>query len=319
MAKIDLGSRLDPQMARAMAKSQALAPGFERLHELPVEEIRRLYREERRFWNEDRRELPKVVGQEIAGPAGPVPIRIYYPSEARPLPALVFAHGGGWIMGDLDTHDKIMRLLALRAGVAVVGIDYSLSPERKFPVAIEECVALLATLEAAGADWGLDPGRLAMGGDSAGANLTLGAALSIRPTKPSLLKAGLLYYGAFGLEDSVSRRLYGGDDDGMSAKDLDFYSSNYLRGEADRDDPRRHSLRADLAGLPPLFIAAAELDPIHDDSIALAALLEARGGPYQLTIYDGVLHGFLHYSRMVDKASKAIDDGAAFLRRVFSL
>ncbi len=319
MGKSDLGGRLDPQMAQAMAKSRTLAPGFERIHELPIEEIRRLYREERRYWNQDRPELPRVVEQAIAGPVGPVPIRIYYPSEVLPLPALVFAHGGGWIMGDLDTHDKIMRLLALRAGVAVVGIDYSLSPEQKFPVAIEESVALLATLEASGADWGLDPARLAMGGDSAGANLTLGAALSLEPAKPGLLKAGLLYYGAFGLADSVSRRLYGGDGDGMSEKDLDFYSSNYLRGAADRDDPRRHSLRADLTGLPPLFIAAAELDPIHDDSIALAALLEARGGAHQLEIYDGVPHGFLHYSRMVDKAAKAIDDGAAFLRRVFAL
>ena len=201
MVKVDLESRLDPQMALAMAKSQELAPGFERIHELPIEQIRRLYRQERRFWNQDRPELPKVVEREIAGPAGPVPVRVYYPTEARPLPALVFAHGGGWIMGDLDTHDKIMRLLALGAGIAVVGIDYSLSPERKFPVAIEECLALFAALESSGGDWGLDPARLAMGGDSAGANLTVGTALSLKKAQPGLLKAGLLYYGAFGLTE----------------------------------------------------------------------------------------------------------------------
>ena len=105
----------------------------------------------------------------------------------------------------------------------------------------------------------------------------------------------------------------------MSEQDLDFYSRNYLRDEADRNDPRRHSLRADLSGLPPQFVAAAELDPVHDDSIALAALLEAQGVPHQLEVYRGVLHGFLHLSRMLDTASKAIDDGAAFLRRIFAL
>lgn len=309
MPKPDLSHRLDPQMAAALAKSATLGPGLERVSALSIPEIRRRYREERRYWNADRPELPAVADDSVAGPVGPVPIRRYYPSDARALPALVFAHGGGWIMGDLDTHDKIMRLLARGSGMAVVGIDYSLSPERKFPVAIEECVALFAALEAEGEAWGIDPSRLAMGGDSAGASLTVGTALSLAP---GVLKAALLYYGAYGLTDSVSRRLYGGE--GMSQEDMDFYSRSHLASEADRNDPRRHHLRADLSALPPLFIAAAELDPIHDDSLALAALAEAQGVAQRLEVYPGLPHGFLHYSRVVRKASQAIEDGAAFLR-----
>ena len=313
----DFKSRLDPQMARAMEKSAALAPGLNGLEDLSIEEIRRRYRQERRFWNEDRPELPRVVDESIPGPVGSVPIRLYYPSEDRPLPALVFAHGGGWIMGDLDTHDKIMRLLALSAGVVVVGIDYSLSPEQTFPVALEECLALCSALAERCSAWGLDPARLAMAGDSAGANLTLGTLLSLKSSGSDLLKAGLLYYGGFGLEQSDSRRRYGGD--GMSARDLAFYSRCYLGDEADRNDPRWHGLRADLTGLPPSFVAAAELDPLLDDSIALAARLEESGVRHELVVYTGVLHGFLHTSRMVDKAQRAIDDGAAFLRRVLDL
>ena len=134
-------------------------------------------------------------------------------------------------------------------------------PEQKFPIALEECLALLTALAERGSAWGLDPARLAMAGDSAGANLTLGTALSLKASGSDLLKAGLLYYGGFGLEQSESRRRYGGD--GMSAGgDLAFYSRCYLRGEADRVDPRWSGLRADLTGLPPSLRRGRRARPV---------------------------------------------------------
>jgi len=319
MATVDLKARLDPQMAAAMARDAELVTWPAPVSELPVAESRRLYKQGRAWWNAGRPELPAVERREIMGPVGPVPLRVYYPSEQRPLPGLVYAHGGGWVLGDLDTHDKIMRRLALAAGMAVVGIDYTLSPEVKFPVAIEETVALFRVLRERGGDWGLDPARLAMAGDSAGANMTVGVALMLKDEAHELIKAALLYYGSFGLAESESRRLYGGPEDGLSAADMAFYSRAYLHDPADARDPRRNNLLAEVSGLPPMFLAAAELDPLHDDSPAFAAHLEAAGVSHELKSYAGVLHGFLHYSRMVDKASEALEDGAAFLRRVLEL
>ena len=313
MARLDLAARLDPQMAEALGKSQELAPGLTAIPELPIPELRRLYAEERRFWNADRPEVARVAEHSLPGPAGDIPIRIYHPSDRANLPALIFLHGGGWIMGSLETHDKIMRVLALEAGVAVVGVDYSLAPEHKFPTALEETLAVIAACAARGGDWGLDPKRLAVGGDSAGANLSLAALYECRDRGPAL-SAGLLYYGAYGLRDSASRRLYGGPEDGLSARDLDYYRDCLVRTPADREDPRIDLLTRDPAGLPPLFIGAADLDPLLDDSRALAALAAAAAVPHAFTVYPGVLHGFLHLSRMVDLARTALADGARWLR-----
>ncbi len=312
MARIDIARKLDPQMAAALVKSRALAPGLAAIPDLPIPELRRLYAEERRFWNADRPEVARVAEQGLPGPAGDIPIRIYYPSDRTTLPALIFLHGGGWVMGSLDTHDKIMRVLALESGLAVVGVDYSLAPEHKFPTALEETLAVIAACAARGADWGLDPARLAVGGDSAGANLSLAALHECREKGPAL-SAGLLYYGAYGLRDSASRRLFGGPEDGLSARDLDYYRDCLVRTPADRDDPRIDLLTRDPAGLPPVFIAAAALDPLLDDSRVLAELAAAAGVPHAFTVYPGVLHGFLHLSRMVDLARSALEEGARWL------
>jgi acetyl esterase len=202
-----------------------------------------------------------------------------------------------------------MRLLARESGIAVVCIDYALAPETRFPRQIEQIAAVLPQLER----FGLRPDRLAFGGDSAGAHLALAATLAqaAGALPPFAL---LLYYGSFGLRDSASRRLYGGPWDGLGEQDLDFYRQCYLRAPEDARDPRYDLLSGNLSGLPPAFIAAAALDPLLDDSRALAAMLEERGTPVELRIYDGVLHGFLHLSRMVDAAMRAIVDGARFLR-----
>ena len=184
-------------------------------------------------------------------------------------------------------------------------------PRPRFPRQLEQIAAVVEQLPAR---FGLDSARIALAGDSAGAHLALAVSLGLRDRGGARPAALLLYYGSYGLRDSASRRLYGGPWDGLTEAELAFYRQCYLRGPDDARDPRYDLLAADLAGTPPCFIAACALDPLQDDSRALAALLEEHGTPVELRVYDGVLHGFLHLSRMVDLSLRAIEDGARFLR-----
>ncbi len=318
MSRIDITGMLDPQMAVALAKQAELVPAIGSIRDLPIAEVRALYERERAHWNEDAPTLARIESGEVSGPVGPIPVRTYYPVTRAPLPALVYLHGGGWILGDLDTHDKIMRLLALRTGVAVVGVDYSLAPEHKFPIQLEESVAVVRHLLQHGGELGLDPARLAIGGDSAGANMSAAVCLDLHAEQPGALKAAVLFYGIYGLRDSASRRKFGGPEDGMAPEDIAYYLDCLIRSPDDLRSPRFDVLGADLAKLPPLFIGAAEIDPLVDDSLVLAELAAAAGIENVLEVYPGVLHGFLHLSRMVDKAGAAIDDAAHWLGRTLS-
>ncbi|NIP45709.1 MAG: alpha/beta hydrolase fold domain-containing protein [Gammaproteobacteria bacterium] len=310
--------RLHPQMKAVLEKQAEVVPNAKKVHELSPSDARRQYLTGRRYWNADAPAVDEVIESSVAGPAGDIPVRVYLPGDVRPLPALVYIHGGGWLVGNLDSHDKIMRLLALRSGAAVVGVDYRLAPEHKFPTALDECRAVVAHLRDHGTDWGIDPQRLAIGGDSAGANLSMAVALSLRDTEPDRLALLVLVYGVFGLSDSTSRRLFGERGDALTNKEMDYYYDCYVRGPEDRHDHRVDVLAADLRGLPPAFISAAAIDLLLDDSIAMKVRMDEAGVPTRLEIYDGVLHGFLHYSRTLDAASEAIDDAAQAIREAFA-
>ena len=314
-AKVDFAERLDPQMRRALEKQKSLIPEWPQPEAASIARMRSLYDKERRFWNAEAPQMPRVRNVTVPGPWREIPLRFYYPSSLRPLPVVIYLHGGGWILGSLDTHDKIMRLLALKTGVCVLGIEYCLAPERKFPDALEEVKEVIRLLTVEGDSYGLDPRALALAGDSAGANLCLAACIETRAAGSDAIKGAALFYGAYGLKDSPSRRRYCGSDAGMSEADLDFYRACLLRDPGDAADPRLDIFRADLKGLPPLFLAAAEIDPVRDDSTLLAEFLAAVQVPHELKVYPGVRHGFLHLSRMLDLAVNAIDDGAAWLRQ----
>jgi acetyl esterase len=291
MATVNYRQRLHPQMTEVLKKQAEVTPNARKVHTLTPDEARAQYAAGRRYWNADAPELDEIVDTSMKGPGGSIPVRVYLHGDERPLPVLIYLHGGGWVVGNLDTHDKIMRLLALRSGAAVVGVDYGLAPQSKFPAAIDECLAAVDHVRDHAADWGIDPERIAIGGDSAGANLAVAVALSLR----------------------------GERGDGLSNKDMDYYYDCYLRGPEDAQDDRFNVLGADLQGLPPAFIAAAGMDPLLDDSVAMHELLGEAGVESKLAIYDGVLHGFLHYSRMLDRSKEAIDDAAEAIREVFAV
>lgn len=313
MSGPDIEARLDPEMRAALAENAKAVAGWEaELRDLAA--ARLAYARGRNHWNADRPAVARVQNQLVPGPHGPIPVRIYRPvADSRLLPVLVFVHGGGYVLGSNDTHDRVMRLLALKSGAAVLGVDYRLAPEHRFPAQIEETAAVLDWIQTQAASVELDRGRVALGGDSAGAHISLGVALRRKARLP-VLKALILYYGAFGLTDSDARRRLGVAETGLSREDLAFYEASYLGGPVPRGDPRYDCLAGDLRGLPPAYVLACELDPLLDDSLELAKGLAAAGVPHRLRRYDGVLHGFLHYSRVVPKAMQALDEGAAALK-----
>jgi acetyl esterase len=313
-SKLPVMDGISPQMRAAIDKSNELAPGAYDT-QAGFDVLRSSYTAERRFWNEGGPLLPQTINTVLPTPHGDVPIRFHIPTVDVRLPAIVYIHGGGFVLGNLDTHDKIMRLLAELTGATVVGLDYSLSPEAKFPVALEQCAALARHLHQEGAHLNIDGDHLALAGDSGGAMLALATLLHLRDEggDSSYVKALLLYYGLYGLRDSVSRRLLGGTWDGLTKEDLDYYMDCYLARPEDADSPYVDCLGADLThGLPPCYIAAAEFDPLRDDSAALALLLRAHQVPCQHDLFPGVIHGFLHHSRLLDTALEALRHGADF-------
>lgn len=305
-------------MKAVLEKQAELTPHMKKVHTLTPDEARAQYARGRAWWNADAPALDDIVDTSIDGPSGSIPVRIHRHGEERPQPALVYLHGGGWVVGNLDTHGKIMRLLALRSGATVVGVDYGLAPECKFPASIGECRAVVEHIRDRGEEWGVDPDRVALGGDSAGANLAMAVALGLRESSPGFLKLLVLVYGVFGLLDSPSRRLFGERGDGLANKDMEYYYECYLRSPSDRRDHRFNVLGANLQGLPPAFICAAGMDPLLDDSIALHAQLGVAGVPSRLAVYDGVLHGFLHYSRLLDPSREAVDAAAGATREALA-
>jgi acetyl esterase len=320
MGIIDVGPRLDPDMRAAMAEAARVAAetkaalDIETVDPFDVVQQRALYNADRKFWNAGGPAMASSEDFTIQGPHGPISLRLHKPdTAAEPAPVLVYLHGGGWIVGGLDTHDRIMRVLAAESGWAVLGVDYRLAPEAKFPIPQEDCAAAADWVLAQGTSKGLDARRLAVGGDSAGANMAMTVILGLRD-RGIEATAGLLYYGSYGLRDSASRRLWGGVEDGLSAADLDFFRACLFDTPEGMLDPRFNILANDLSGLPPLYVLEVEMDPLADDSVALTEAVRAAGGRARHRKVAGVLHGFAHMSKMVGKSLDCLTESGAFLR-----
>jgi acetyl esterase len=241
--------------------------------------------------------------------------RVHRPSADPLLPALVYFHGGGWVWSSVDTHDRLTREYAVAAGCAVISVDYALSPEAVFPQAIEECVAVVRWLGQHGAEWGIDPARLALGGDSAGGNLALGTALMLRDHGGPALRGILALYPVCDADFSRDSYVtYGPGGYFLTEEKMRFYWNAYAPDAASRLNPLACPLRADLAGLPPTMVQTAELDVLRDEGAALADKLRAAGVPTTFEQVPGVIHGYLRASARVGKARAAITAGGAWLK-----
>lgn len=283
---------------------------------MPLAEARAVAERAHVFLNQD---APAIPTREIVaeGPSGPLRLRLYRLSVAddRPLPVLIYFHGGGFAINSVDTHDRLMRLLALRSGVAVVAVAYGKAPEHRFPHQHDEALAALRWVARHGAAQGLDGERIAVGGDSAGANLALGAALAARTAGEPRVSFGILFYGMFAHDfHTPSHRHYGDGRYGLTTARMRWYWEQYLGHSEPTRDPRAAPLLADLTGLPPLLLLAAGLDCLRDDSLRLAERLAAADVPYTLTVHEALPHGFATMNRLVESADEAVTRAALAVR-----
>ncbi|WCM25634.1 alpha/beta hydrolase [Sphingomonas sp. QA11] len=297
---------LDPEIR---AFQRQVTAEYER-HGSPVDvaDRRRIAGLVRERWNLGGPVMASTVDLHIGG----VTARLHRPDDAPDLPVLVYLHGGGWVLFSIDTHDRLMREYAARSGCAVLGVNYSLSPEARYPQALEEVHAALEWLRAEGAAFGLDPRRIAIGGDSAGGNLAVATALRLRDAGQDWLGAVLVNYGAFDTEPRASHGLFQSDDYILNPEEMAAFWTDYL-GETDRDDPYARPLLADLAGLPPTFLCIAECDILADENREMAARLAAAGVPVEARLYAGATHSFIEAVGISPLAARAIDDGARWL------
>jgi acetyl esterase len=251
----------------------------------------------------------------LPGPHAQVPCRLYLPDDVERPPLLVYAHGGGFMQGSIPSWDHFLRELVRQSGVAALSVDYQLSPEAKFPVAFEEMVAMTRLAAREGAGFGIDPTRLAVGGDSAGANLALAAALAMRDTGAQAVRFQLLLYGVYSTDsDSPSWQRFG-QGAGLSQAQMRWIWETYLASPAQQQDWRAAPMLADLKGVAPAHLIVGSLDPLLDDSNDLAAKLKQAGVPCDLTVYQGINHGFIRYGRLIGTARRAIADCAAALKK----
>ena len=245
--------------------------------------------------------------------------RVHRPTTDAALPVLVYFHGGGWVWASIDTHDRLTREYAAASGCAVVSVDYALSPEARFPQAIEECAAVIRWIGAHGAEWGLDPSRIALGGDSAGGNLALGTALLLRDGGGPGLRGILALYPVCDADFTrPSYRRFGPGGYFLTEEKMRFYWSAYAPEDAERLNPLAAPLRADLRALPPTMVQLAQLDVLHDEGEALAAKLHQAGVDVTLEVIPGVIHGFLRASGKVAKARGAVESGAVWLKQTLA-
>ncbi len=284
----------------------------------PTADWRQDYIDERVFWNEGGPVPAKTVEETVQGPYGPVPVRLHYPDLSAPKGVTVYIHGGSFALGNNDTHSRIMRILAQESDTVVIGVDYRLAPENRFPVQLMETVTVIRYFHEHGAEYGLDPNDISVAGDSAGAWLVLAAALYLRDEDKdvSYINSLLLYYGAYGMADSPSWRLYGNEYDGMMREYDDNPNEPSFVDKKDLKSPYFDLFYNDLThDVPPCFICSGTIDPLVDNSTTLYAILKDKGMPCELKLYPGVMHAFIHYSRIMDDAMDALRLGGQFVRQ----
>lgn len=259
--------------------------------------------------------VANVEDRTVPGPEREIPVRIYTPEGTGSFGALVFYHGGGWVVGTLDGSDATCRALCNAAGCVVVSVDYRLAPETKFPGPVEDCYAATAWVAANAAAIGVDPNRIAIGGISAGGNLAAGVALMARDRGGPAIRHQMLVVPVVERRFDTPSYTEKAEGYGLTRAAMQWYWDHYLRDGADAANPYAAPLRAaNLAGLPPAHVLTAEYDPLSSEGEAYARALKAAGVPVEFTCYDGMTHGFFSMAAVIDKGRRALDDAAAAIR-----
>ena len=310
---------LDPQVSTLL--ELAAASGRPELYELTPAEARRQVLEMIKPLAGEPRPVGRRIDRSIPGPGGEIPIRLYLPTAAAAalLPVLVYFHGGGFVIGDLESHDHVCRWLCEQAQCLVVSVDYRLAPEHPFPAAVDDAYAATEWVAANVEELGGDPARLAVGGDSAGGNLATVVSRLTRDAGGPAIGYQLLIYPATDSTLAANSHTEFADGYRLTRRLIDWFLAHYLPDEADRRDPRASPLlAADLAGLPPALVVTAGFDPLRDEGAAYAELLQAAGVEVEYVCYGGMLHGFFNMAGFLDVAREALDHAAAALGRALA-
>jgi acetyl esterase len=306
---------LDPQIKALLDK----AAGLPEVHTLSVAEARAMA-ERRIALMAPPPAVGRVAERLVAGPGGALALRLYTPAAPGVHPLLLFFHGSGFVLCSLDTHDGMCRNLCAGAECIVVSVDYRLAPEHKFPAGLEDCVFATRWAAAHAAEFGADPQRLVIAGDSAGGNLAAAAALRLRDEGggPPLSGQLLIYPVTDYHTPATPSYTENAAGYGLTREAMKWFWGHYLSDPGEAANPYAAPLRAeDLAGLPPAFVMTAEYDPLRDEGERYAERLRAAGVPTVLSRRDGVNHGFLFWVGRVDRAGEAMAEACAWLRRTF--
>jgi acetyl esterase len=302
---------LDPQMKALL--DQMAAANLQPFHKLTPQEARAA----RRAPQGEPEPVAHIEDRTIRGPGGEIPVRIYVPNGNGPFGALVYFHGGGWVVGNIDMTDQPCRMLTNAARCVTVSVDYRLAPEHKFPAGPEDCYAATKWAADNASALNCDPARIAVGGTSAGATLAAAVALMARDRGgPRVAYQLLVYPATTSALDTPSHREFAKDSYYiLSPADMEWFWGHYLAGEADRTNPYACPAYAKtLRGVAPAFVITAEYDPLRDEGEAYAARLREEGVQVVLRRYDGVTHGFFGMPAQLDKAKAAIAEAGSALR-----
>jgi len=307
---------LDPQVRQLL--DLMVRRGVPPMHTMEPVQARLSYRDRRFLTQPDSPPLAYVVDLNAPGPAGPIPLRHYRPDEAAldtPLPTLIYLHGGGWVVGDLDTHDTLCRELCRGSGCAVIAVDYRMGPEAPFPAAVEDCWAATQHIASQAAALAIDPNRLAVGGDSAGGNLAATIALLARDASLPLAFQ-LLIYPATQMSRTTGSHEAFREGYLLTAEMMRWYHDHYIHDPAhDLDWRASPLLHPDLSGLPPALVITAGFDPLRDEGLAYAQALSLAGTPAAQVCFERQIHGFITMARAIAEADTAVALCATALRR----
>ena len=307
----------DPQIKALLDKAaSANVPGPE---SLSAEQARELYKRSRLPTQPIKPEVDVCRDIELQVPGHNIPVREYRPlgmAQSHVLPALIYFHGGGWVIGDLDTHDTLCRELSNFAGCAVFSVNYRKAPEHRFPVALDDAIAATHYLFSHAAAMGIDVQRMTIGGDSAGANLATVVAQQYRTNPVHRLILQLLVYPVTDLRLQTTSFSDYANGYGLTAAAMRYFRDTYLHDDKHILDPRASPLLAtDLTGMPKTLVMTAGFDPLRDEGRAYADALSAAGNAVQYVCFERQIHGFLGMGGMVDEANTAVRLCADFLRQ----
>lgn len=312
---------LDPDIRRFVTEMSAAWGCHPDLSTVSPDEARRIAEQVRAPWTRGGPEMALVLDYRVPVADRTVRVRSYHPTVQDDAPALIYLHGGGWTLFSLDTHDRLMRELARRARAVVLGVEYSLAPEAKYPVALDEVCAVVEHASTLAGELGIDPRRLAIGGDSAGGNLAIATCLAERDRGRGgdRIAALVLIYAVLDRHSSAeARERLGGPGQMLGAGEMEQFWANYLRDGEDATAPLLSPARADLRHLPPTLLVIPELDLLAEQSLATAERLREAGVATEARLYRGACHSFLEAVSIAPLADRALGDIAEWLRSALS-